>query len=99
LARSDDTTRTKVTLHDCNFGSAEEASLLLAAFRINRTVTFFPIRRIGAAFGAGTSGLMQNMTQLRTRLESAVVVKRGGDGVRTVQPTLQTNRTNAEAAI
>jgi hypothetical protein len=54
FARSD-TTLTKVRLYCCTFGSAQEASQLLAAFQTNTTVTDLAIHTIvnlqGAALG------------------------------------------------
>jgi hypothetical protein len=94
FARSD-TTVTRVTLWECDFGTAQEASLLLAAFRTNRTVTDLCIKGIdklrGAAFGNSLSGLLQNMSQLE-RLDSAFC---DWDGLtlRALLPGLRSNRT------
>jgi hypothetical protein len=93
FARSD-TTLTKVTLWDCNFGNTEEASQLLEAFHTNRTVTDFTIAGIknleGIAVGTSLCGLLQNMPQLhRLRYSSSLTV----EGVRALQPGLRNNHT------
>jgi hypothetical protein len=69
FARSDTTTLTRIELHICFFGTAEDAAQLLAAFQTNRSVTDLSIRFIlklsGATLGSCLSTLMQNMPQLQ----------------------------------
>jgi Leucine Rich repeat len=64
-----DTTVTKVTIEYCSFGTAEDASRLLAAFETSRTVTDLTLCGIesleGAALGARLFGLLRNMPQLQ----------------------------------
>jgi Leucine Rich repeat len=101
-----DTALTKVRLEHCDFGSEQEASQLIGAFRTNRTVTDLTIRSIrnlggGAALGNSLSSLMETMLQLQT-LDvdcSGAVTDNGlvsGEGVRAFQPALQTIRTLKE---
>jgi Leucine Rich repeat len=90
-----DTTLTKVCLYYCNFGSAQDASQLLAAFETNRTVTDLTIHQIGnlqgVMLGDCLSSLLQNMPQLQ-RL-ACTLCSLGVDGVHAFQPSLQANRT------
>ena len=69
FARSD-TTLAKVSLHQCNFGSQQDAEQLLAAIHTNRTVFDLSIRfRVAklqdAALGDYVSAILQNMPQLQ----------------------------------
>jgi Leucine Rich repeat len=98
FARSD-TTLTKVTLHQCNFGSQQDAEQLLAAFHTNRTVVDLSIRfRVanlqGAALGNFVSAILQNMPQLQ-RL-SCHGCSLGAEGARGFQSALQANPTLRE---
>jgi hypothetical protein len=100
-----DTALTKVTLFNCSFGGNPEfASLLLAAFRSNGSVTDLTIRcnrhlRGGTALGAGLSGLLQNMPQLQ-RLDCAFsYFSPDNDGVMALQPGLRSNRTLKELVL
>jgi hypothetical protein len=92
---------TNVTFSCCNFGTAQAASQLLAAFHTNTTVSDLTIAQIdnlkGAALGACLSGLLQNMTQLQ-RLDCYGYHLRV-EGVRAVQPGLQSNRTLKELTL
>jgi hypothetical protein len=58
----------RFTLSDCDFGSVEDTSRLIAAFQTNKTVTDLNIDRIrllkGTALGNCISGLLQNNKQL-----------------------------------
>jgi hypothetical protein len=93
-----DTTLTKVCLDSRRFCTAEDASILFAAFHRNITVTDFCIKRIEAleraALGHCLARLMHNMAQLR-RLECSHCYLEAA-GVRAFQPTLQSNRTLKE---
>jgi hypothetical protein len=90
-----DTTLTRVTLVCCDFWNKQEATLLLAAFHTNRTVTHVTIDDIanleGGALGASLCGLVQNMPQLQ-RFDCRDCVLRV-EGVRALQPALRSNRT------
>jgi hypothetical protein len=94
FARSD-TTLTKVTLDVCNFGTAEDASQLLAAFHTNRTVidlTIYAIQNLeGSSLGTSLSVLLQNMPQLQ-RL-GCYHNRLFLEGLRAMQPALRANRT------
>jgi hypothetical protein len=69
-----DTTLTKVTLHNSGFGSQQDTSQLLAGFHTNRTITNIEINhRInnlqgGIILGNSLSGLIQNMPNLHSAL-------------------------------
>jgi hypothetical protein len=100
FARSD-TMVTKVTIEQCNLGTTEEASQLLAAFHTNRTVTRLYIQQItnmdgdvegeDVALGSCLSGLLLNIVPQLQHLGLSF-----GDldveAVRAFQPGLQTNR-------
>jgi hypothetical protein len=91
---ANNTTMTKVTLSwNCDFGTAEEASQLLAALQTNRSVTDLTIYKIdnlqGAELGRALSGLLQNNeTVQRLSLGSPLTVA----CARTIQPGLRSNR-------
>jgi Ran GTPase-activating protein (RanGAP) involved in mRNA processing and transport len=90
-----DTALTKVTLSWSYFGTAEEASHLIAAFQTNRTVTDLTIRQIsnlrGSALGNCLSGVLQHMPQLERLCCSWSALR--VEGIRALQPALQANRT------
>jgi Leucine Rich repeat len=99
-----DTTLTKVEMYGCDFGTAQDAAQLLAAFQTNATVTDLTIRRIEnleeATLGNSLSGLMRaNVIALQLHRLDCTCSSLRAAGVRAFQPSLQTNRTMRELVL
>jgi Leucine Rich repeat len=95
------TTLTKVTFWNYfHFGNQQDASLLLAAFQGNRTVSELSIGKIvnidGSALGSSLSGLLQNMTQLHRLVCCDVNLS---DSVSAMQPGLRSKQTLKELCL